>query len=282
MALLYHITNSDDPPHIPEDVSENLREFILSCFKRDPKERPTADLLLLHEFILGDKEVDATGQKNLMMDTMDHFRAMTPSTKDMQGRGQFFGDPSATQSTVDVNYSMDSNHQYQIWMANESGKGGKTQDGSTIEQDNVNFAPLNLAGGHVVENLHEPTENWPAWAKQESDESTRPPMGTNPFATNPLDDAAPAPAMGGPAPLSVSIGSNSGTVGLAMGRSPGGEAYLKREERPLSAAAHMDEYAKEEALKEAKLKEKREKLAQMKREEEEFKRQLQLERENAK
>ncbi|PIA17779.1 kinase-like protein, partial [Coemansia reversa NRRL 1564] len=47
MAALYHIVEDKHPP-IPEGISEELKEFLLQCFRKDPHERPTALDLMSH------------------------------------------------------------------------------------------------------------------------------------------------------------------------------------------------------------------------------------------
>ncbi|KAJ2613095.1 Protein kinase of the Mitotic Exit Network [Coemansia sp. RSA 1365] len=47
MAALYHIVEDEHPP-IPEGISEELKEFLLQCFRKAPHERPTALDLMSH------------------------------------------------------------------------------------------------------------------------------------------------------------------------------------------------------------------------------------------
>ncbi len=51
VQALFKIGRSDDIPNIPKNLSNELRDFILSCFSRDPKERPSAEQLKAHPFI---------------------------------------------------------------------------------------------------------------------------------------------------------------------------------------------------------------------------------------
>jgi len=51
LAALCRIALSKDVPPIPDHLSPKLRAFISRCLKRDPKERPYADELLLDEFL---------------------------------------------------------------------------------------------------------------------------------------------------------------------------------------------------------------------------------------
>lgn len=54
MAALYHILNTNTPPKIPENASEELKDFLLKCLKMNPKERPNVTSLLKHPFITND------------------------------------------------------------------------------------------------------------------------------------------------------------------------------------------------------------------------------------
>ncbi|KAJ1799643.1 Protein kinase of the Mitotic Exit Network [Coemansia sp. RSA 2399] len=50
MAALYRIVEDDHPP-IPEGISEELKDFLLQCFQKDPKARPTAAELMSHSWM---------------------------------------------------------------------------------------------------------------------------------------------------------------------------------------------------------------------------------------
>ncbi|KAJ2336451.1 Protein kinase of the Mitotic Exit Network, partial [Coemansia sp. RSA 2681] len=51
MAALYRIVEDDHPP-IPEGISEELKEFLLLCFQKEPANRPTAAELMSHSWIM--------------------------------------------------------------------------------------------------------------------------------------------------------------------------------------------------------------------------------------
>merc|ERR1711964_702499 len=51
LAALCHIALSEDVPQAPAHLSPICQDFITRCLKRDPKERPCAHELLLHEFV---------------------------------------------------------------------------------------------------------------------------------------------------------------------------------------------------------------------------------------
>ncbi|KAJ1889705.1 Protein kinase of the Mitotic Exit Network, partial [Kickxella alabastrina] len=49
MAALYRIVEDDHPP-IPEGISQELKDFLLQCFRKEPSERPTAAELMSHSW----------------------------------------------------------------------------------------------------------------------------------------------------------------------------------------------------------------------------------------
>ncbi|KAJ2791117.1 Protein kinase of the Mitotic Exit Network [Coemansia linderi] len=51
MAALYRIVEDDHPP-IPEGISEELKDFLLLCFQKDPGSRPTAAELMSHSWTM--------------------------------------------------------------------------------------------------------------------------------------------------------------------------------------------------------------------------------------
>ncbi|KAK9907344.1 hypothetical protein WJX75_001831 [Coccomyxa subellipsoidea] len=51
VSALFHIASSKEPPVIPEVLSKEGRDFLLQCFNRVPKERPSASRLLRHPWL---------------------------------------------------------------------------------------------------------------------------------------------------------------------------------------------------------------------------------------
>jgi len=51
ISALYHIGSTSDPPALPDNLSEDGKDFVLYCLTRDPKERPNVLKLLEHPFI---------------------------------------------------------------------------------------------------------------------------------------------------------------------------------------------------------------------------------------
>jgi len=66
MAALFHIVEDNCPP-LPENISEELEDFLHICFKKDPAERTTATELLEHKWILHNAHHDP--RKRVMVDT---------------------------------------------------------------------------------------------------------------------------------------------------------------------------------------------------------------------
>jgi serine/threonine protein kinase len=50
-ALMYHVANTNDPPPMPDTISDQLRSFLHLCFQRNPEQRPSAEELLAHPFV---------------------------------------------------------------------------------------------------------------------------------------------------------------------------------------------------------------------------------------
>lgn len=51
-AAIFKVGMYQQHPEIPEFVSASAKDFLLSCFQPDPSDRPTAELLLRHDFLL--------------------------------------------------------------------------------------------------------------------------------------------------------------------------------------------------------------------------------------
>ncbi|CAD5336076.1 unnamed protein product [Arabidopsis thaliana] len=58
MSLLLRIGVGDEVPMIPEELSEQGRDFLSKCFVKDPKKRWTAEMLLNHPFVTVDVDHD--------------------------------------------------------------------------------------------------------------------------------------------------------------------------------------------------------------------------------
>ncbi|CAN6989028.1 unnamed protein product [Brassica rapa subsp. trilocularis] len=56
MSLLIRIGVGDELPKVPEDLSEEGKDFLSKCFVKDPEERWTAEMLLNHPFVAVDCE----------------------------------------------------------------------------------------------------------------------------------------------------------------------------------------------------------------------------------
>ncbi|XP_057719621.1 mitogen-activated protein kinase kinase kinase 17-like [Arachis stenosperma] len=51
VMVLYRIGFWDEVPEIPSHISEEGKDFLTKCFKRDPHERQLVEQLLEHEFV---------------------------------------------------------------------------------------------------------------------------------------------------------------------------------------------------------------------------------------
>lgn len=51
MPAMFRIVRDKHPP-LPEGISEELRDFLLLCFKRDPRDRPSAEELMSHSWLM--------------------------------------------------------------------------------------------------------------------------------------------------------------------------------------------------------------------------------------
>ncbi|CAL9245118.1 unnamed protein product [Arabidopsis halleri] len=58
MSLLIRIGVGDELPMIPEELSEQGKDFLTKCFVKDPKKRWTAEMLLHHPFVAVDVDQD--------------------------------------------------------------------------------------------------------------------------------------------------------------------------------------------------------------------------------
>ena len=53
VAAIMKIGCSNEIPAIPENISTNLKDFLLECLQRDPENRSSVKNLLSHQFLLG-------------------------------------------------------------------------------------------------------------------------------------------------------------------------------------------------------------------------------------
>ncbi|XP_020576038.1 mitogen-activated protein kinase kinase kinase 3-like [Phalaenopsis equestris] len=56
--LLFRIAFSDELPEIPLEMSEEGKDFLRCCFQKDPKDRWTAEMLLMHQFVTSSSELE--------------------------------------------------------------------------------------------------------------------------------------------------------------------------------------------------------------------------------
>lgn len=51
VAAMFKIGNSKELPAIPEQLSDEAKDFVRKCLQREPRHRPTAAQLLEHPFV---------------------------------------------------------------------------------------------------------------------------------------------------------------------------------------------------------------------------------------
>jgi mitogen-activated protein kinase kinase kinase len=71
MAAMMHIAVTDQPPSLPCNLSSDGKDFVLRCFERDPRRRPSAAQLLRHPFVAEALDVveDAKGERKVSTTT---------------------------------------------------------------------------------------------------------------------------------------------------------------------------------------------------------------------
>jgi len=52
--VMWRLSQSPEPPDFPPHLSPECQDFLTQCFRRDPKDRPSASTLLSHPFILSE------------------------------------------------------------------------------------------------------------------------------------------------------------------------------------------------------------------------------------
>jgi len=57
ITALFNIMNAQNPPDLPEFLSDDLKDFLNKCFKINPKERLNVYKLLRHPFITGEMTI---------------------------------------------------------------------------------------------------------------------------------------------------------------------------------------------------------------------------------
>lgn len=66
--FFHHLLTTKEQLEIPDDISENAKDFLRHCLERDPDMRPTADKLLSHTFLMDPTEFS---QEELMLIEID-------------------------------------------------------------------------------------------------------------------------------------------------------------------------------------------------------------------
>lgn len=54
ISAMYSIATSEELPPLPDTLSPSAKDFLSKCFIRNPRERPSAEILLKHQWICND------------------------------------------------------------------------------------------------------------------------------------------------------------------------------------------------------------------------------------
>ncbi|KAI8085384.1 kinase-like domain-containing protein [Thamnidium elegans] len=63
MSAMFRIVEDDYPP-LPENISQDMKDFLLCCFQKDPDQRSSSKELLQHDWIIKNKKKATTTKKN--------------------------------------------------------------------------------------------------------------------------------------------------------------------------------------------------------------------------
>ncbi|XP_010547897.1 PREDICTED: mitogen-activated protein kinase kinase kinase YODA-like isoform X3 [Tarenaya hassleriana] len=83
VAAIFKIGNSKDIPEIPDQLSDDAKNFIRLCLQRDPSKRPTASQLLEHSFLREHtmRVTNASMTKDTSPHASDRSRALQPTVE---------------------------------------------------------------------------------------------------------------------------------------------------------------------------------------------------------
>jgi len=77
MALFFFIVQTTEPPPLPTKIHPALHTFLLRCFDRDSKQRPSAKELLQDPFLLMEEEEKEDGESDEEEEDNDHHHSTT-------------------------------------------------------------------------------------------------------------------------------------------------------------------------------------------------------------
>jgi len=126
MPALFRIVRDDHPP-LPPGISEALKDFLLQCFRRNPKDRPTAEELMNHTWLMDEQRAlnetwpkrDVPGVGGRSADAADPEDAVIAKVIDqMANSGVDGGSFGSSMTRADRS---DSQQDLVNWMKNESG-----------------------------------------------------------------------------------------------------------------------------------------------------------------
>lgn len=62
MSAMFHIVEDEYPP-LPENISQDMKNFLLCCFQKDPDQRSSSKELQQHEWIKNNKKKVSSNKK---------------------------------------------------------------------------------------------------------------------------------------------------------------------------------------------------------------------------
>lgn len=111
VSALFTIAASDEMPGMPADFSDDGKDFLAQCFKRNPKERPNATKLLQHAWLSapppppkrGSLSKSRPGSMNLGSPNMYRYSGSVASSD------EYFSSPRSDQSYQSQSYNNNNN-----------------------------------------------------------------------------------------------------------------------------------------------------------------------------
>lgn len=109
-ALLMRIGVGDELPIVPENLSQEGKDFLSKCFVKDPTQRWSADMLLEHPFVADDQDIDTVPLKGesdeLSTSPRCHFEfSEWASVQSLSPRSEFWSDENVESIFPSLNSS---------------------------------------------------------------------------------------------------------------------------------------------------------------------------------
>ncbi|KAI8364994.1 kinase-like domain-containing protein [Choanephora cucurbitarum] len=101
MSAMFHIVEDEYPP-LPQNISSEMRDFLLCCFQKNPKKRPSSQQLQSHVWIRQHQQQKGSSSKKLSSDTK--YQASRKSYQGLQTKYY----------SLNANSTLDENHNHQF------------------------------------------------------------------------------------------------------------------------------------------------------------------------